>query len=159
MSTTYQRIFAPGVNLDQQLTGAQTSSGTVATNAPTVQYLRLDSYGDPIFDPNANLTDAGAVMQIIQTRLNLFLSEWWEDLTLGLPVFQAMLGQLGSARNLDTARLAVQQNIAGSLYVSSVSNVAVAFTSGALSITATAQTIFGTIAVSASTYLGAQASL
>ncbi len=114
---------------------------------PTIQYLQLDAQNDPIFDPNANLTDTDAVAQAIRTRLSLFAGEWWEDLNLGLPVFQSILGQLASKQGMAAMTLAVQQNIEGAPYVTGVRDVQVAFVNGRLSITATAYTQFGPVAV------------
>jgi hypothetical protein len=114
---------------------------------PTLQYLQLDANYDPIFDPSANLTDTYAVAQAILTRLKLFLGEWWEDVGLGLPVFQLMLAQLGSNTGLAAMALAVQENIEGAPYVTSVNNVKVKFEDGALSITAVAYTQFGPVAI------------
>ena len=116
---------------------------------PTIQYLLLDSDYDPIFDPNANLTDANAVAQAIETRLKLFLGEWWENLGLGLPVFQSILGQLGSQQGLAAMTLAVQQNVEGGPYVTGTSGIAVTFVDGQLGITGTAQTQFGPVAINA----------
>jgi hypothetical protein len=118
--------------------------------ASTIQYLQLDAQYDPIFDPAASLTDAYAVNQAILTRLNLFLAEWWEDLTLGLPVFQSILGQLGSPQGLAAMQLAVQQNITGTPYVTSAST-AVNFENGRLSLSYTAETVFGQVTGSAAT--------
>ena len=111
----------------------------------TIQYLQLDAGYDPIMDPTACLTDAAAVAQAIQTRLNLFLGEWWENLALGLPVFQAILGQLGSPQGLATMQLAIQQTIQGTPFVTSVTNTAVSFESSQLAVVYTVQTAFGTI--------------
>lgn len=129
------------------------------STAPTIQYLQLDALGDPIFDPSANLTDIYAVNQAISTRLNLFLGEWWENTNLGLPVFQLMLGQLGSKQGLSAMTLAVQQNIAGAPYVTSVSDVQVSFVDGALSIQASATTQFGSVSVDTTTPAASAASL
>jgi len=118
--------------------------------ASTIQYLQLDASYDPILDPTANLTDADAVNQAILTRLNLFLGEWWEDLTLGLPVFQSILGQLGSPQGLAAMQLSVQQVITGTPYVTSAST-AVNFENGRLSLSYTAETAFGQITGSAAT--------
>lgn len=113
-----------------------------------VQYLQLDAGYDPIFDPSANLTNLDAVSQNILTRLRLFLGEWWENLSLGLPVFQQMLGQLGSAQGISAMTLTVQQNIAATPYVTAVTDVDVSFDGGRLSITAVAQTQFGSVSIS-----------
>jgi hypothetical protein len=112
-----------------------------------MQYLLLDAGYDPIFDPNANLTDTSAVAQAIKTRLNLFLGEWWENLNIGLPVFQAILGQLGTPQGLAAMELAIRQNIEGGPYVTGTNNVQVTFTNGRLGITANTTTQFGPVAI------------
>lgn len=117
------------------------------STTPTIQYLQLDQSYDPVFDPNANLTDTYAVAQAIKTRLKLFLGEWWENLNLGLPMFQSILGQLASTQGLAAMTLAVTQNIEGAPYVTSVTGVDVKFADGALSISATAQTQFGPVTI------------
>lgn len=118
---------------------------------PTIQYLRLDADNDPIWDPNANLKDIDAATQAISTRLNLFLGEWWEDTSIGLPVMQAILGQLGSNQGLGAMTLLVQQNIAGAPYVTSVANTSLSFVDGMLSIVATAMTQFGIATINVTT--------
>jgi hypothetical protein len=123
--------------------------------APTIQYLQLDPQYDPIFDSSANLTDAFAVNQAILTRLKLLLGEWWENTNLGLPLFQVILGQLGTQRGLAAMTLAVQQNIEGGPYVTGTSDISVTFTQGVLSITAKAYTQFGPVAISTAPALNA----
>ena len=115
------------------------------STTPTIQYLQLDATYDPIFDPSANLTDTDAVNQAILTRLRLFYGEWWENLSLGLPVFQTMLGQLGTPQGLTAMQLTVQQNIEGAPYVTDVPTVTLTFTNGRLSLTYDAQTQFGMV--------------
>lgn len=121
----------------------------------TIQYLQLDAAYDPVFDPSASYTDTYAVNQAILTRLRLFLGEWWENLNLGLPVFQQILGQLVSQQGIAAMALLVQQNIEGTPYVTNVTDVNVSFTNGQLAITANAQTQFGPVAVSAAPALSA----
>ena len=77
---------------------------------PSLSYLMLDSGYDPVFADGTSLTGTQAVAQAIMTRLKLFFGEWWENLALGLPVFQSMLGQLGSQRGLAAINLAVGGN-------------------------------------------------
>lgn len=124
-------------------------------NTPTIQYLQLDAQYDPVFDPTANLTDTDAVNQAIGTRLRLFLGEWWEDTSIGLPVFQVILGQLGSAQGLSAMSLVIQQNIEGGPYVTSADGVAIDFENAILSFSATAYTQFGPIAISTAPALSA----
>jgi hypothetical protein len=122
---------------------------------PTILYLQLDPGYDPVFDLSSCLTDINAVTQAILTRLRLFLGEWWENATLGLPVFQAILGQLGSAQGIAAMTLAVQQNIEGGPYVTSVQDTTVTFINGILRITATAFTQFGPVAIDTAPALNA----
>jgi len=113
-----------------------------------ITYLALDSSYDPIFADGTSLTDLAAVRQIILTRLRLFLGEWWEALNIGLPVFQRMLGKLGSAKGQAAMNRAIQQNIEGAPYVTGVVNVQASFNAGKFAFTATAQTEFGRVTVS-----------
>lgn len=112
-------------------------------------YLALNSGNDPIFADGSSLTGATAVAQAVQTRLNLFFGEWWENLTLGLPVFQSILGQLGSPQGLSAMQLLITQTILKTPYVTSASPVAVKFTGGVLQYSATVYTAFGPTAINA----------
>lgn len=123
----------------------------------TTAYLALDSSYDPTFADGTSLTDAAAVNQAILTRLKLFLGEWWANLSIGLPVFQSMLGQLGSQSNLSVIQSLVQQNIQDTPYVTNVTGVQVSFTNGNFVFTAIVQTEFGIVVVSNAP--GASASL
>ena len=129
--------------------------------ATSLVYLALDAENDTVFANAYALTGLQAVEQAILTRLNLFLGEWFENLNLGLPVFQVMLSQLGSARTLQAAQQAVAANILTlSPYVTAVSSASVTLTQfNQLVIQVSAQTVFGianvTIAPGASAVIGA----
>ena len=114
----------------------------------TISYLQLDASNDPIFADGTSLTDAAAVQQAVLTRLNLFLGEWWENLNLGLPVFQVILGHLASPRGQAAMQLAIRQNIEGAPYVISVTKVETAFINGAFKFSAVYTTSFGTASIS-----------
>lgn len=114
----------------------------------TILYLRLDANGDPVFDPNVALADADAVRQAIQTRLLLFEGEWFEDLNEGTPLFQQILGVIKKAGNQDVASLAITARIAGSPFVTGVSDISSSVDEKRkLTYSATAQTIFGPVPV------------
>ena len=113
----------------------------------TISYLQLDAQNDPIFADNTSLTDAAAVEQAVLTRLNLFLGEWWENLNLGLSVFQVILGQLASQRGQAVMQLAIRQNIQGAPYVTSVGKVTTSFVNGQFKFSAVYTTAFGTSTV------------
>jgi hypothetical protein len=120
------------------------SSNVVSAN---ITYLALDANNDPDFNAGNSLTGVNAVAQAILTRLNLFLGEWWENLNLGLPVFQKMLGQLASRKGLAAMTALVQQNVAGTPYVVQPVTVVTTFNNGALTFQVTANTIFGQVNV------------
>ena len=113
----------------------------------TITYLALDADYDPIFADGTSLTDAAAVSQAILTRLRLFYGEWWESLTTGLPVFQSMLGQLGSQRGLNAIQLTTNQAVLAVPYVTDASGVQVSFIGGKFTYTGNALTAFGSVPV------------
>ncbi len=113
----------------------------------SIAYLLLDANYDPVFADNTALTGAAAVSQAIQTELSLFLGQWWEDLSVGLPVFQSMLGQLGSQRGLQAIQMTIQAAIKKVPYVTSVDDVRVSFVNGVFKFSAIAQTAFGPVPV------------
>jgi hypothetical protein len=120
----------------------------------SVSYLLLDESYDPVFIPAASLTGAAAVSQNILTRLNLWYGEWWENLSLGLPVFQSILGQLGTQQSQKAMALAIQQQIEQTPYVTSVTSIKFSFESGKFSFTCVVQTAFGEVTVSSVPALG-----
>ena len=125
--------------------------------AAAIVYLRLDAENDPVFDPAAELTDINAVGQAILTRLKLFTGEWWANLNDGTPMFQDILGQRASQQGQQIMALALANRIAGTPYVSAVTDISIAFdpVKRGLQFRATAQTSFGTIPVSYTPGLGA----
>jgi len=85
----------------------------------TILYRKLDANHDPIYGQGrANyLTDVDAVAQAIQTRLLLFVGEWWENTLDGLPLWQQILGASASPANQQKITLLIQQRILGTPYV------------------------------------------
>jgi hypothetical protein len=115
----------------------------------TITYLQLDADYDPILDPAASLQDAAAVRQAIQTRILLFLGEWWEDLNEGTPMFQKILGTRVTPNNQQIMAQSLATRITGAPYVSAVQNVNVSFNpkTRGFSFSATAQTAFGVVTI------------
>ena len=94
------------------------------------------------------LSDLQAVAQIILTRLRLFQGEWWADTSDGLPLWQSILGQSASPRNLQQIELLISQRIQGSPYVIGLSDVRANYNSasrGPYSYSVTVSTQFGQI--------------
>ena len=119
---------------------------------PTIMVQQNDFVtNDPIEGPNGPvfLTDIDAVAQIIYTTLRLLLGEWWENLTIGFPLFQSLIGASGAPTNQAGVMLIIQQTILGCPYVQSIvdftfyNNTATA----ASTFRAAVQTQFGTIIV------------
>jgi hypothetical protein len=118
----------------------------------TITYRKLDQNGDPLWGNGQGsfCSDIDAVAQAIYTRLRLLLGEWWENLSLGTPLFQSMLGQSASDQGLQAAALLLKQRIQGSPYVISVYNSAITRAVGTrdVSYVAYVNTKFGTLIVS-----------
>lgn len=118
----------------------------------TITYRKLDQNGDPLWGNGQGsfVSDIDAVAQIIYTRLRLLLGEWWENLSLGTPLFQSMLGQSASDQALQTVALLLKQRILGSPYVLSVYNSGITRTPGTrdTAYVAYVNTQFGTLIVS-----------
>jgi hypothetical protein len=116
---------------------------------PTITVRKLDATYDPIFGngQNAYISDLGAVAQIINQRLLLFQTEWWEDRSIGIPMFQSILGP---DRNVDAVTALIKSTILASPYVTGVSNVATSYSSKTRSFvySCQVQTQFGSLTVS-----------
>ena len=95
----------------------------------TITVRRIGNDGEPAYGNGTAdfISDIDAVAQIISTRLNLFQGEWWEDQSEGLPLWQKMLGVMGSGKNPQAIALLIQQRILGTPYVTGVSRVATGF--------------------------------
>ena len=87
-----------------------------------MKYRALDASGDYTFGNGSAvyLTGAAAVAQAIRTGIMLFLGEWWENLSLGVPMFQKILGT--STRNKASIDLILQQQILSTQGVVSLLN-------------------------------------
>lgn len=117
------------------------------SSLPTISYIALDENDDPDFTGQNVLSGAEAVAQAVLTRLRLFSGEWWEDTSLGLPVFQNILGQLGSQRGKAAIEELIYAYIADTPYVTAIRNVDVTFANGVFSFHAVIETVFGTTTV------------
>lgn len=86
----------------------------------TIRVRRLDNNWDPVYGNGQNdyLFDGDAVVQIIQSRLRLWLGEWWENLDEGLPMFQRILGVKGASKSVVDSL--IQKRISGTKYVTGI---------------------------------------
>ena len=106
---------------------------------------------DPVEGENGPvfLSNLDAIAQIIYTTLRLLLGEWWENLVIGFPLFQSLIGTSGSPTNQAGVMLIIQQTILGCPYVTQISSFNFSLNTATLSSTFTAvvQTRFGTLVV------------
>ena len=86
----------------------------------TIRVRRLDANWDPTYGDGQNdyIFDLDAVVQIVRSRLGLWLAEWWENLDEGLPMFQKILGK--QAKNKIVIDREIQKRISETDYVTSI---------------------------------------
>jgi hypothetical protein len=85
-----------------------------------------------------------AVIQAIKTRLLLLLGEWWEDQTDGTPLFQNILGVVGTSENLEAVDLIVQDIIINTDNVNEIVEFTSNYDNRSYSIFCTVNTAFNT---------------
>jgi hypothetical protein len=116
---------------------------------PTISVRKLDANHDPIYGNGVAdfLTDLDAVAQLIDTSLLLLQGEWWNNLSVGLPLFQQIIGTSGVGNNPQIAALLIQQTILEVPYVNSLSNVTLDYVPSTRSFTYSAivYTAFGKV--------------
>ena len=107
---------------------------------------------DPIEGANGPvfLSDLDAVAQIIYTKLRLLLGEWWENLDIGFPLFQKLIGASGAPTSQAGVMLVIQQTILSCPYVLQIVSVSFTHNTATMASTFTAEvsTIFGNLIVS-----------
>ena len=117
----------------------------------TIMVQQIDANCDPIEGPNGPvfLSDLDAVAQIIYTTLRLLLGEWWENLTIGFPLFQSLIGTSGSPTDQAGVMLIIQQTILSCPYVLQIVDFSFEFNSATMASTFTAvvSTPFGNIVI------------
>ena len=111
----------------------------------SIKYRRLDSNGDYVFGSNQQsfITGVDAVSQAIKTRLKLLKGEWWEDENEGLPLFQNILGQPGTAQNLQSADLLIRDVISSTPDVTAIKDYKGLYNNRSYSVSCTVDTKYG----------------
>lgn len=110
-----------------------------------MRYRRLDEKGDYSFGNNSldYIKDNDAVVQAIKTKLYLFYGEWWEDISLGLPMFQSILGQVSNENLRRTVILLSAEQIQSVEGVTSVDSIVVAISARKLTLSIDVTTEYG----------------
>lgn len=115
-----------------------------------MKYRKLDSTGDYTLGLGTQnfLTDADAVAQAIKTNLLLLQGEWWEDTSIGLPLFQNILGQSGSLDSQKSVDLLVRTKILNTSGVIDILSYTSSYENRKYTISCTVNTQFGAVMVS-----------
>lgn len=123
-------------------------SSTGAAVVPTIIVRQLSPTWDPYYGNGLQnfLTDIDAVAQIIAQRLMLLQGQWFENLNLGLPLFQQILGHSQSPQGVAAL---VRQQILSAPYVTGISAFVCTYspTGRTFTFSANVNTQFGQVAV------------
>ncbi len=111
-----------------------------------MKYRKLDENGDYAFGNNSYdyIEKDEAIAQAIKTKLYLFYGEWWEDISLGLPMFQSILGQVSNNNLRQTVILLCAEQINLVEGVTSVDSISVDISARKLGLTIDVTTENGT---------------
>lgn len=111
-----------------------------------MKYRKLDKNGDYVFGNNSYdyIEKDEAIAQAIKTKLYLFYGEWWEDISLGLPMFQSILGQVSNSNLRQTVILLCAEQINLVEGVTSVDSISVDISARKLGLTIDVTTENGT---------------
>lgn len=90
-----------------------------------MRYRKLDENGDYTFGNNSQdyIDGLEAIAQAIQTKVLLFYGEWWENIGIGIPMFQSIIGQMDPENLKMSASLLITQRIMEVEGVLSVENL------------------------------------
>lgn len=88
---------------------------------------KLTSSGDYSFGTNDQdyISGVEATAQSIRTKVLLFYGEWWENLGIGIPMFQSLIGQVNPENLKISASLLITDRIKEIPEVVSVDEVVV----------------------------------
>lgn len=114
-----------------------------------MKYRQLDENGDYKFGNNELdfITDVEAVAQAIRTKVMLFYQEWWEDISIGIPMFQSIVGRVADTNLKMTSTLLLTRRIREIEQVTSVTNVEVIQGPRSLSFKIEVDTTYGSTSV------------
>lgn len=92
-----------------------------------MKYRKLTDDGDYSFGSNElDYVDGNmAIAQAIKTKILLFYQEWWEDVGLGIPMFQSFLGQMNPEVLSNSLPMVVEERVLEVQGVKSVEDVQV----------------------------------
>lgn len=120
-------------------------------------YRKLDPSGDYTFGQGSSdfYTDSTACAQAIYTTLKQLQGEWWTDLSVGLPLFQQILGSRVSNNDVTAMDMLVQEQILTVPGTQSIVSMQSSWDSSSRTyslVQATVQTNFGDVVVEGVTW-------
>lgn len=117
-----------------------------------MKYRRLDNSGDYTFGANSNDFCEGneAIKQAIETKIKLFYGEWWEDLGIGIPFMQSLIGKIGDENLLMSANLLLRERIKEVEGVTSIDKVGCKVENRTLVISIDVSTIYSSVSLEVS---------
>jgi hypothetical protein len=94
-----------------------------------MKYRRQDENGDYVFGHNNNDYVKGklAVAYAIKSKILLFYGEWWEDIGIGIPMFQSIMGQGRSEALKNSAQMLISDRIKEIEEVAAINKVDITF--------------------------------
>ena len=95
----------------------------------TMKYRRQDENGDYVFGHNKNDYVQGklAIAYAIKSKILLFHGEWWEDIGIGIPMFQSIMGQGRSEALKNSAQMLISDRIKEIEEVAAINKVNITF--------------------------------
>lgn len=95
----------------------------------TMKYRRQDENGDYVFGHNKNDYVQGklAIAYAIKSKILLFYGEWWEDIGIGIPMFQSIIGQGRSEALKNSAQMLISDRIKEIEEVAAINKVNIVF--------------------------------
>jgi hypothetical protein len=115
------------------------------STSPVATYRNIVN-GEPQWGQGQSnfVADVYAIALLLQTRLSLFMGEWWADLNDGLPLWQSILGQNS---NVAAISMLISQRILATPYVVGIVSSSAVYANSQFSYAATVQTQFGPVTV------------
>ena len=86
---------------------------------------QLTSEGDYSFGSGIKnyISGVSAIAQAIKTKILLFYGEWWEDIGVGIPMFQSIVGQTDPVTIKNSLSMLLQERIQQVSGVSSIDSI------------------------------------
>lgn len=114
-----------------------------------MKYRALDQNGDYVFGNNNQdyIDGVDAIAQAIRTKILLFYGEWWENIGVGIPMFQSIIGERNPEALKQSVSLLVTERVLETPGVLSIENVEITREGRALDMTITVNTNDGPVTV------------